>query len=95
MQLVIGSKCHYEKNRCADLIVGGDILIGIICPAFHIAFPFHVFVNLLIFVQTLLPSFSCTLPLMQTLSLSLHYLALFPLRYILHKNPWQTFLCYH
>jgi hypothetical protein len=95
MRLVIGYKCRYEKNRCADAI----ILISIICPAYCFTLPFYVYVNLLIFVPTLLTSFSDTASLSlthtHTLSLSLRYLVLFPLHFVLHINPWQSFLCYN
>ncbi len=37
----------------------------------------------------------CSASHAHTLSLSLLYLALFTLHYILHKNPWRTFPCYH
>jgi hypothetical protein len=93
MQLVIVYICRYEKNRCTDAI----ILIGIICPAYCITFPFYVCVNLLIFVPTLLLSFSDALPLSlsHTHSLSLSVSPLpssLPLHFILYKPMANLFV---
>jgi hypothetical protein len=94
MRFVIRSKCHYEKKQMCRCDCGSDILIGIICPAYRLAFLSYVYVNLLIFVLMILPSFSYALPLTHTLSVSPLSSSLSP-PLCLHKNPWQTFLCYH
>jgi hypothetical protein len=67
LQLVVRSKCHHEKNRCADAIVEAISLWTsfILLIALH----FHcVYANLLIFVSTLIPSLQM-LSLSHTLSL--------------------------
>ncbi len=56
LQLVIGSKCCYEKNRCADAIVEAISLWTSFHPAYHFAFPLYVYANLSIFVPMPSPS---------------------------------------
>jgi hypothetical protein len=72
--------CHqiemslWEKQmRCCDC--GSNILISMICPSYRFAFPLYVYVNLMIVVPNLLPSFSYALPHTHTLSLSVSLLA--------------------
>jgi hypothetical protein len=71
LQLVIGSKCSYEINRCTDASCGNEILIDII----HLAYQFACFCYMFMFqrldlVPTLLFFYHNTLPLTNSLSVS-------------------------
>ncbi len=81
---VVRSKCHYEKNRCADAIVEAISLLTpfILLIALHFLYVFMLISWSL--YRHYLPLFRRSAS--RTLSLSLHYLALFPSSFVTHKN---------
>jgi len=96
LRLVVGSKCCYEINKCADASCGNEILIDIIHLTYQFAHVSYMFMFYwLDLVLTLLFFYHKALPLTQALSLSLRYPALFPLLFVEYENPWQTFRAYH
>jgi hypothetical protein len=70
-------------------------VFDIIHPAYRSAFPLYVYAKMLNFALMLIHPLLNALPLTLSLFLSLSSLALFPLHFVLHINPWQTLLAYH
>jgi len=69
--LVVGSEMSFREKQIRHCDCGSDILIDIIHPAYHFAFPLCVYASLLIFVPTPSPSLQ-TLCLSLCLSLSIN-----------------------
>jgi hypothetical protein len=97
LQLLIKSKCHHEKNRCADAIVEAISLSTSFILLIALNFC-CVYANLLISVLTLIPSLQMLSPSnMLSLSLSLPLSLLVSSLSLLfcHTQPISAFFVYH